>query len=64
MTDKEIEQRANMLANANQYVDVAPTPLEINARTEAALNGLSLADVDRVRLRAYQIGRARLMSRL
>ena len=62
--DEEIEQRANMLANRNQYETIGPTPEEIERRTAAALADLSPDDVDRVRRRCHEITRARLMSRL
>ena len=64
MTAEEIEERATMLANANEYATIAPTPAEINAREATALTDLSPADVDRVRARAHEIRQAQLMARL
>jgi hypothetical protein len=52
-------ERAVMLANANQYTDIGPTPVEIARREAAALDGLSEADVEIVRRRAQEIRRAR-----
>ena len=66
MTDEEIEQRANMLANASEYADHlrAPSPAEIDARETAALADLTQDDVDKVRARAHEIRQARLMARV
>ncbi len=64
MTDEEIEQRANMLANASEYATIAPSPAEIDARETAALADLTQDDVDKVRARAHEIRQARLMARV